>query len=304
MGIYDRDYYQDDRRSWIEGGMRTMVINLILINVAVYVIEIFSRPSAPGLQNSVVEVLGVEPDFWRAPWTVWKLLTYGFTHSPDDVFHIIFNMYALWLFGQELETTLGRKEFLSFYLSSIVLAGLGWIAAQYIFFQGASSLLVGASGGVMSVAVLYAMRHPHRTIYVWFLPVPVWLFVGFLVLKDVVSFQALAMGAGSRAAGPQIAFTAHIAGAIAGFIYQKYQWHLGSLLSFLPLRRRRAGGAEFPRVLKVRVHREPESPRRESLDGEVDRLLDKIQREGEASLSAKERATLEEASRRYRNRKG
>jgi len=280
-----------------------MVINLILINVAVYVVEIlFGRPPMPGMQNSVVQVMGIEPDFWRAPWTIWKLLTYGFTHSPDDVFHILFNMYALWLFGQDLESTLGRKEFLWFYLSAIVLAGLGWVAAQYVFFKGAPSLLVGASGGVMGVAVLYAMRHPHRTIYVWFIPVPIWLFVGFLVLKDVISLQGMFVGGGREASGPPIAYTAHIAGSISGFLYQKYQWHLGSWLSFLP--RRRKGGAEFPRVLKMRVHREPEAARRDDLENQVDTLLDKIQREGEASLTAKERATLEEASRKYRGRRG
>jgi membrane associated rhomboid family serine protease len=292
MGIYDRDYYQEDRRGWLEGGARSMVINLILINVAVYVGEIF-------FQNLQLDrLLGVEADVWRTPWNAWKLLTYGFTHSPVDVFHILFNMYALWLFGQELESTLGRKEFLSFYLSTIVVAGLGWVAAQNAFFGGQPSLLVGASGGVMGVAVVYAMRHPHRTLYVWFIPVPVWLFVGFIVLKDFLSFQ------GSLANEPvgHVAYEAHLAGALAGFLYQKYQWHLGSWLSFLP--RRRKGGAEFPRVLKMRVHREPEAARRDDLENQVDALLDKIQREGEASLTAKERATLEEASRKYRTRRG
>ncbi len=287
MGIYDRDYLREEPRSWLDGGARSLVINLIIINVAVYVGEIFFA------NLHLVDVLGVRPDVWREPWNVWKLLTYGFTHSPADVFHVLFNMYALWLFGQELEGTLGRKEFLSFYLSTIVLAGIGWVAAQNVMHGAAGPSLVGASGGVMGVAVVYAMRNPHRTIYVWFIPVPVWLFVGFIVLKDVFS---VASGIDSN-----VAFQAHLAGAFAGFLYQKYQWHLGSWLNFLP---RKRGGADFPRVLKMRVHREPEPPRRDDLADQVDRLLDKIQRQGEASLTAAERATLEEASKRYRNRKG
>ncbi|MCI0743188.1 MAG: rhomboid family intramembrane serine protease [Gemmataceae bacterium] len=288
MGIYDRDYFQEDRRSWIEGGARTMVVNLIIINVIVYIAEVF-------FQNlRLVDLLGVQADVWREPWNLWKLLTYGFTHDLRNIFHILLNMYALWLFGQELEATFGKKEFLAFYLSTIVLAGIGWVAAQNLLFGGGNPVLVGASGGVMGVAVVFAMRHPHHTIYVWFLPVPVWLFVGFLVLKD---FSSLA-----NAQGGGIAYEAHLAGAFAGFLYQKYQWHLGSWLSLATSRRSKRG--EFPRVLKMRVHRESGTSAREDLESQVDRLLDKIQREGEANLTPAERATLEEASRKYRNRRG
>jgi membrane associated rhomboid family serine protease len=284
MGIYDRDYVREDQGGWLERSARTMVVNLIIINVVVYLAEIFFT------DLNLDKLLGVSPEVWRYPLGYFRLLTYGFAHDPKNAFHVLFNMYALWLFGQELEQTLGRKEFLSFYLSTIVLAGVGWVAVQNWTGSG-TSYLVGASGGVMGVIVVYAMRNPHRTIYVWFIPVPVWLFAGFIVLQDV--FGAMRGGDLTK-----VAYECHLSGALAGFIYQKYQWHLGRLVNF--------GGLSqmFRRGPKLRVHREADAPPvRDDLENQVDRLLDKIQRQGEGSLTAAERATLEEASRRYRRRK-
>jgi membrane associated rhomboid family serine protease len=293
MGIYDRDYYQEDNRGWLEGGTRSMVVTLIIINIGVYLVQVVFQ------QTGITDFIKLPADTWKYPWYYWRVLTAGFAHDPSNVFHVIFNMYFLWIFGRDLEITLGKKEFLSFYLSAIVLANLGWMASQNLIFQDPQANLLGASGGVMGVAVLFACRDPHRIFYFWFIPVPVWVLVGLLVLKDFKGFVDQTNGIPVES----IAFEAHLCGALAGFIYFKYQWSLANLVD--PLVNLRHRGV-FRRGPKLRVHREPASASpapRDDLEGQVDRLLEKIQRQGEASLTASERSILEEASRRLRERK-
>jgi membrane associated rhomboid family serine protease len=293
MGIYDRDYYQEDNRGWLEGGTRSMVVTLIIINIGVYLVQVVFQ------QTGITDFIKLPADTWKYPWYYWRLLSSGFAHAPDDVFHVLMNMYLFWLFGRDLEITLGRKEFLSFYLSAIVLSGLGWMASQNLIFNNPGASALGASGGVMAVAVLFALREPHRIFYFWFVPVPVWVLVGLIVLKDFVGFNQMRNGI----AVDRIAYEAHLCGALAGFIYFKYQWSLANLVD--PLMNLRFRGV-FRRKPKLRVHREPTntSPApRDDLEGQVDRLLEKIQRHGEASLTASERSILEEASRRLRERK-
>jgi hypothetical protein len=98
---------------------------------------------------------------------------------------------------------------------------------------------------------------------------------------------------GALSAQDNVAHMAHLAGVAYGFLYYRFGWNLGRLSTPAWLSRR------LPRRPNLKVHREaPE----ESLEGEVDRILEKIGREGEGSLSAGERATLAEASRRYQRR--
>lgn len=291
MGIYDRDYYHEEPRGWLEGGARAMVVNLIIINIVVYVVQVLF------LNTQFTEFFELRADTWRYPWLYWRLLTAGFIHSPENVFHVLFNMYFLWLFGRDLEITLGRKEFLFFYLSTIVLSNAAWMASQNLVFGHTQVSAMGASGGVMGVAALFACRDPHRIFYIWFLPVPVWVLVGIMVLKDFVMYRFAAAGENVD----PVAYEAHLAGAFLGFIYFRYQWHLGSL--FEPLINFRHRGV-FRRGPKLRVHREPAAPTvHDDLEDQVDRLLEKIQQQGEASLTNSERAILEEASRRLRQRK-
>lgn len=291
MGIYDRDYYKEESRGWLEGGARSMVVNLIIINIGVYLVQVLF------LQTGITEFLQLNADTWKYPLEYWRLLTAGFAHDPGNVFHVLFNMYFLWLFGREMETTLGRKEFLSFYLSTIVLSNLGWMASQSLIFNHPQASALGASGGVMGVAMLYACNHPHHIFHIWFVPVPVWVLVGIIVLKDFVGFNQMRAGMSVE----RIAYEAHLCGALAGFIYYRYQWHLGNLVEPLVQWSKRGG---FRRRPKLRVHREPPAPAtRDDWEGQMDRLLEKIQQQGEASLTNAERQALEEASRRLRQRK-
>jgi membrane associated rhomboid family serine protease len=279
MGIYDRPYLHDDERANRWGGARSMVVNLIIINVAIWLIDALfeGRPR---------EWLALHSDLVQRPWLAFQLVTYGFEHSPD-IRHILFNMLGLWFFGTAIEGVYGRAEFLRIYLAAIVFAGLAWLVMALANHEQAS--LVGASGGVMAVVMLYVLHFPRNIIYIWgVLPIPAWALGTIYIVFDILGF----LNPGSS----NVANIAHLGGALFAFIYYRTGMRLSS---FVP---RRLSDLRIPAFRpKLRVH-DPDKDARD-LNRQVDAILEKIHREGEASLTKKERKTLEEASRRYQQRR-
>ena len=97
----------------------------------------------------------LESDWYYRPWEVYTLLTYGFLHAPNNIMHILANMYGLWLFGSSVEARYGSREFLWFYLTSIVVGGLVWTLSENM--AGEVGSMLGASAGVVAVMVLFAL---------------------------------------------------------------------------------------------------------------------------------------------------
>lgn len=287
MGIYDREYYREEPRGLHLGAPRTMVMNLVVVNAAIFLVDLLF------LKGQVADLLALQADLFRRPWQAWQLVTHGFVHA--DIFHVLFNMLGLWWFGTEMEHHYGSRRFLGFYLTGTILAGLGWVAAENLLFRDYSGGAVGASGAICAVMVLYAIHYPTRMFYFWGLfPVPVWLLVGVFLLQDFVSLRDAVNG--SQEVVARIAYAAHLCGAAYGALYYRFRWSLESLLpGRLSLQRLK------PRP-KLRIHRE--TPRDGGdLEERLDRILEKIHREGEASLSREERNILEEASRRAQQRR-
>ena len=162
MGIYDRDYYQEERPGLKLGGPRLMVTNLVIINVAIWLVDIvfFSQ------NHELSTFLSLKPGLFNAHWHVWELLTYGFAHSPNNILHILFNMFVLWFFGRDVEGIYGKQKFLAFYLTAIVLSGLVGTFLEPIL-KGNLAIILGASGGVTAVLILYIVHFPRRTLLFW-----------------------------------------------------------------------------------------------------------------------------------------
>ena len=121
MGLYDRSYYRGDERGiWVGG--HSVVVNLIIANVVVYLADVLSN-------GQVTPWLELDAQWFQHPWEVWRLVTYGFVHVPQ-ITHILFNMFFLWWFGRGLEPIYGAAELLRIYLVAIVLAGLAWLAVH------------------------------------------------------------------------------------------------------------------------------------------------------------------------------
>lgn len=294
MGIYDRDYSREQPSGFTLGGQRSMVTNLLLINVAIYLVDwIFLKGEPVGIDmkgkfiyEPVLYKLGaLAPQLFSEPLKAYQLLTYGFLHAMTPM-HVAGNMYMLWLFGREIENVYGRAEFLRLYLTMIVTAGLVWVIQQQIAGPSASGM-VGASGAVTGVLVLFALHYPKRTILLFLvLPAPMWVVGVLYVAADIYG----AMGSHGN-----VAYVAHLAGAAFAFLYYRFGWNLGRLTRGLPSLKMPKGRP------KLKVH-DPDARERQ-LDRQADAILEKISREGEGSLTRKERKIMEDASRRAQRRR-
>ena len=278
MGIYDRGYYREEQRgAWL--GNRSMVFNLIVLNVVIFL--------ADHLVDNywISTTLGLKSDLARAPWQFWQLLTYGFVHDPTSILHVGLNMFGVWLFGTDVEQIYGRMEFLRIYVSTIIVAGLIWAGVETGV--GGHAELVGASGGVMGLMIIYVLHFPQRTFYIYgIIPLKAWALGTLYVLGDLL---------GAAENTDNVAHLAHLSGVAYGFVYYRSGWNLGRLIP------RRFSSTMFKLRPPLRIH-DPDSPSRD-LNEQVDQILEKISREGESSLTKKERRTLEEASRRYQRRR-
>jgi len=294
MGFADRGYYRSESPSFMEEW--TGVLTIIVANVAVWVANLLGADEFP--LNRFLALGGDLPNHLLK---AWELVSYGFVHDSQNPWHLVFNMLALWFFGREVEAIMGRAEFLRFYFTAIVIAGLAWLVSVQIGSPlfAPRMFLVGASGAVMAVLAAFIWYFPRQTVLLWgVLPVPAW---ALGVLYFVSDLQGAASGGG------QVANVAHLAGAIFGGLYAWQGWNLGL---FTDLRER------FRRSRMRVVRPEDEAPggraadarSQSALDAElqeaVDRILEKISRSGEGSLTNDERDTLTRASRRLKERSG
>lgn len=289
MGIHDRQYYQDDKRptgihissDW------TVVQKLVALNVGLALLTLFI--------SDLVFYLAATPNSVTDIRYCWQLLTYGFAHDVQSPWHLFWNMFGLWMFGSAVEQVYGSKEFLRFYLVTIVLGGLVWairVASTVDPSMWDYQFVVGASGAVTAVTLLYCIHFPKNTIYLMMvLPVPAW-FVGAVIIGSNL------MGLADKES--TTAFDVHLVGAVFAICYYKFKWNLGRLIpSSLS-----GGLAGLKKSLKpkpkLRVH-SPEEDYSES-DAEGDALLDKVNREGMDSLTSREKKALEAYSRRMQQK--
>ena len=183
-----------------------VVKNLLIINVLVFILQ-----NVLDKRIYFTQLIGLWP-INSSMFQLWQVVTHMFAHG--GMFHIFFNMFALWMFGRILENLWGGKKFLIFYM----LCGLG-AAAIHLgvqYFTGTFSMAVGASGAVYGLLVAFAFLFPNTPLYLMFIPIPIkakWAITGILVLDIVFGFSSANTG---------IAHAAHVGGAITGFIIVWY----------------------------------------------------------------------------------
>jgi membrane associated rhomboid family serine protease len=259
----------------------------------IYIVQLLTRPNQPASPVDAgwfTNTFRLYPDVLVRPWNLFQLVTYGFLHDLSDIKHILFNMLTLWIFGRRVEERYGRREYLFFFLAAVVVAGLTWVMGEFAANQRMNPLpaMLGASGGIAAVVILFAMNFPHQTVlFNFFIPMPMWVLALILVGIDV-------LGAIDRSG--TIACTAHLGGAAFGFMY--YKWGL-RLERWLPAKK---WSTSLKRRPKLRVL-DPDSVDSDSTDSRVDDILRKIQEQGQDSLTRAERRILEEASKEYQRRR-
>lgn len=287
MGIYSRDYIREHRPVGGFGGPSDQwaIKYLIIANIAVFLLQNLYRPVTDLLSLSLADLQTFQ---------IWRLVTYGFCHDLRSIFHLAINMFILWMFGRAIEPILGSREFMAFFLGGIVVSGLGHVGVQALQLSQPEVTVerlpgvLGASGGVMAVVFLTAMYYPRMTVLLFFvIPMQLrWL----AVLYAVADVTGMLQGQSS------VAHAAHLAGAAFGVLYKYYNWRVlnwgGALRDWFRFR-----GLRKARTRRnVRLYQPEEDD--DVDDAEVDAILEKIQQQGEASLTDRERKVLKNASRR------
>jgi len=234
---------------------------------------------------------------------IWRLATYDLLHDTSDArvpWHLIMNMYLLYILGSRVVDIHSYREFLFFYVASAVFSGLFYLLWGIVTNENHSA--IGASGAVSAVLVIYAMRWPNETwTLFFFIPVTArWLVIIYAGL-DV--FPMLKQLGGMRDYSG-VAHSAHIGGMLFGFLYEYRHWNLESLLGSWNL------SNPFKRRPKLRVVRDSDMRstsdphiNEEKLQARLDELLAKISEHGQASLTAAEQAELMQASKYFQKKR-
>ena len=179
---------------------------LIVANVAVYLLQ----QMAPGLVLPfALWPLGMgRASGGQADFEMWQLVTYGFLHG--DVFHLAFNMFALYMFGGALELVFGPKRYLNYYLICVITAAI----VQLIFARvtGGFYPTVGASGGVFGLLLAYAIYFPRNKLMLIFLPIP----IPARIFVAIYAVLELFLGVTGTQAG--VAHFEHLGGLVGGAI--------------------------------------------------------------------------------------
>jgi len=176
---------------------------LILANFGIYILQWLSHGNNIGW-------FALWP--WGTPlFRYWQLVTYAFLHDPSNLAHIFFNMFALYMFGSEIERVLGTRRYLLYYFVCVVGAAVMHLLVTPLM-GGVLAPTVGASGGVFGLLLAFGMFFPERRGMLLIPPIPMkaWVFVTLYGLIE------LAMGVFGTQQG--VAHFAHLGGMLAGFL--------------------------------------------------------------------------------------
>ncbi|MBW2057658.1 MAG: rhomboid family intramembrane serine protease [Deltaproteobacteria bacterium] len=189
-------------------------------------VSLGGRPLTPGVKYLLLACVGVFLIQSVAPRTMfvffglipvlvwkkyffWQLGTYIFLHG--GLFHLLFNLFALWMFGCELERQWGTRAFLKYFFVTGIGAGICYALVK----PGQLSPVIGASGAIYGILLAYGMIFPNQMIYVWFLfPMRAKYFV---ILFGLIELYSSIAGTGGG-----IAHVAHLGGMLFGYVYINY----------------------------------------------------------------------------------
>ena len=183
-------------------------------------------------------------------------------------------MFVLWMFGSELERLWGKVHFLRFYFITGIGAGL----LTMLFGLDSITPIVGASGAVYGILLAYGLTYPNRTIYLYgIIPIKsLWFIIGIGTIAFISSFDG----------GSQISHLTHLSGMVIGYFVLKKPVRLNDL--WFSIRKR---------TMEYKVQQqEKKFSEQQAIELDIDRILDKIHREGFDSLSEEENDRLYKGS--------
>jgi membrane associated rhomboid family serine protease len=289
--LSDRSYMQSDYPRQTTNAVTWLISAIVAVFVLQFVFLRWFNLGA-GFENELaLNAAGVKSG------KIWTLITYSFLHSTSNLLHIVGNLLGLYFVGRTLEPLLGSKRFLWLFGAAVVTGAALWLATHW---QTGGGPAIGASAGVIGLFVVFACFYPNQPItFLLFFVLPVTIKPKYaaiaLLTAEILGFVYYEVMQAASPFGSGIAFSAHIGGMLAGWIYFRYvheaSWRLPKSGSDI----------ELPRWLQKRPKAAPPPPiqiditRREGLRAEVDRILDKINSDGFSALTADEKQLLDDA---------
>jgi membrane associated rhomboid family serine protease len=187
-------------------GLTPAIKKLIIVMVAVFLFQKLLMASSAMGYNSFLYYFALVPSLVWNKYFVWQLATYIFLHG--GLFHLLFNLLALWMFGGDLEGHWGSGKFLRYFF----LCGIGAGICSVLF---SPYIVIGASGAIYGILLAFGWLFPNRLIYIYFLfPIPAKYFV---IIFGLIEFFSSVEGAGGG-----VAHLAHLGGLLFGLFYMAY----------------------------------------------------------------------------------
>lgn len=303
--------------------------NLLIVNVLAFLVGLVLGKDASG-EYLLNDILGLH-FFLASDFHLYQLFTYMFMHANFE--HILFNMFALWMFGCVVERVWGAKKFLFYYIACGVGAGLFQEAAQYVsYIVGGMSAYdyvnlegvrlpmseflnqwttVGASGAIYAILLAFGMIFPNERIFIFPLPVPI------KAKFFVIGYAAIELFSAIATTGDGVAHIAHLGGMVFGFFMIRYWrkqldggYHSTTTADAFDKLRNMFGGKRgnsrsgfnFTKGgATVNDERQKDwdyNSQKKVNQEEIDRILDKIRKSGYDSLTKEEKQTLFDQSKK------
>jgi len=236
---------------------------LITINFIIFLLQTISKSD-----QLFFTIFGLVPKMVWSEFMLWQPFTYIFFHG--DIWHVLINMFVLWMFGIELERMWGKKKFLTFYF----ITGIGSGLITMLFGLHSLTPIVGASGAIYGVLMAYGLTYPNRIVYLYgIIPIKsIWFVIGIGTIAFFSSFNNVT----------QISHLTHLSGMALGYILLKKPIHIQSLRF-----------AIIKKFLEFKIQKEEKKTSfKNEIEKDLNSILDKINKEGFDSLTEEEEARL------------
>lgn len=240
------------------------VKKLLIINIGIHVFLLVSS-----LHSWAVNWFGLIPLEVIQHAQLWRLGTYLFLHA-NIFWHLIFNMFAIWMFGPEVERRLGAPKFIFYYF----LTGIGGALCSVLINSNSIGVTIGASGSIFGLLVAFAVLFPDAVITMIFPPISVkakHFAIAFGAIQLLLIFEGTS----------KISWAIQVGGMCVGYIYLKYMLFSNKYLNW--------------RIIKEKIFEKRKKKREQFIKEELDPILDKISRVGIGGLTGKEKKILKQA---------
>lgn len=264
------------------------VPTIIFVNVVFFLLQQLNVTRVGAYSySSITYSLALIPYSVSSNYEIWRVFTYMFLHG--GFWHLLLNMWGVYLFGSMLEQYMGSKKFLLLYLISGLFAGIFWMAFNW----NSMVVCIGASGALFGILTGAALLFPNSMIMLLIPPIPLKLRTFAIIYALIETFSAVSGFDG------QVAHLAHIGGLVGGYLVMRimYPGEVYDIFKFLKISNIRRQPKNFSGKASKSWKITGVSP------SKIDEILDKISRNGINSLTEEEITALKQARDNIRSNK-